>query len=111
MKLVRRRTNCRACGQQRLVQILDLGKTPPANAFLEKPRKELWFPLKVNFCRNCSMVQLAHVVNPGLLFENYVYVSSTSPMFIRHFEELAQKIIKQLKLKRDSLVVDIGSND
>lgn len=110
-KLVRQRRDCRACGKRNLVLILNLGKTPPANAFLEKPGEESWFPLQVNLCRNCSMVQLAHVVDPKLLFQNYVYVSSTSPIFIRHFKELAKKITKQLKLKRDSLVVDIGSND
>lgn len=118
-QLVRQRRDCRACGRRNLVPVLDLGKTPPANAFLKKPpvklrhgaSKERWFPLQVNFCKNCGMVQLAHVVDPKLLFQNYVYVSSTSPIFIRHFEELAKEITKQLKLKKDSLVVDIGSND
>jgi len=57
------------------------------------------------------MVQLAHVVNPKVLFENYVYVSSTSLVFVRHFEGLAQDTSKRLKLKPKSLVVDIGSND
>ena len=57
------------------------------------------------------MVQLAHIVDPKLLFENYVYVSSTSPVFVGHFEDLSKKIIKQLRLKKNSLVVDIGSND
>lgn len=115
-KLVRRRTDCRACGKRNLVPVLNLGRTPPANAFLSDKQqatsnKEKWFPLQVNFCTNCSMVQLAHVVDPKLLFGNYVYVSSTSSVFVRHFEELAQNMIKQLRLRLKSLVVDIGSND
>lgn len=116
MKLVRRRTDCRACGRRNLVPVLDLGKTPPANAFLSYKQqatsnKERWFPLRVNLCTNCSMVQLAHVVNPQLLFKNYVYVSSTSPVFVHHFEDLARQMRRQLGLRRRSLVVDIGSND
>ncbi len=128
-RLVRRRTDCRACHKRKLVQVLDLGKTPPANAFLNPVNppngghganpvklrhgasKEQWFPLQVNLCKNCGMVQLAHVVDPKLLFENYVYVSSTSPVFVGHFEYLAKKIIKQLKLPKNSLIIDIGSND
>ena len=111
MKLVRRRTDCRACSKRNLVRILDLGKTPPANAFLKKPQKQALYPLRVNWCKDCNMVQLAHIVDPKLLFENYVYVSSTSPVFVGHFEDLSKKIIKQLRLKKNSLVVDIGSND
>lgn len=115
-KLVWRRTDCRACGRRNLIPILDLGRTPLANAFLKSNNQraiinEQWFPLQVNWCKNCHMVQLAHVVNPELLFKNYVYVSSTSPVFIRHFEDLAQDLTKRLKFKPKSLVVDIGSND
>ena len=116
MKLVRRRTGCRACGKRKLRVILDLGKTPPANAFLKSNSqklisKERWFSLKVNLCQDCGMIQLAHVVDPKLLFGDYVYVSSTSPVFMRHFEDLTRDVTKRLKLKPKSLVVDIGSND
>lgn len=111
MKLARRRTDCRACKTRNLIPFLDLGRTPPANAFLKAKQRERWFPLQVNWCKHCHMVQLAHVVDQKLLFENYVYVSSTSPVFINHFEDLAKQMKKRLELKRKSLIVDIGSND
>jgi len=57
------------------------------------------------------LLQLSHVVNPNLLFKQYLYVSSTSQTFIKHFQKLAKSVIKQLKLQKNDLIVDIGSND
>jgi SAM-dependent methyltransferase len=45
------------------------------------------------------------------LFENYVYVSGTSPSFVEHFDDYANDIIERFKPPAGSLVVDIGSND
>jgi len=102
------------CKGRRLKKVIRLSPTPPANAFLTKralKTKESFFPLQVNFCLNCGQLQLTHVVSPELLFRNYVYVSSTSPVFISHFEEYAQDLIKRFDLNKKSLVIDIGSND
>lgn len=108
------RTNCRVCRSTRLTRILSLGSTPPANAFL-KPEElslpEETFPLELDFCEECSFVQLRHVVSPELLFRNYVYVSSTSPTFVAHFKELAGMLHRRFELPREAQVVDIGSND
>jgi SAM-dependent methyltransferase len=94
--------------------VLELAPTPPANAFvgpqeLDKPQTR--FPLDVFFCQDCCHLQLLDVVDPAILFENYVYVSGTSPSFVAHFESYARAILDQFKLPRQSLVVDIGSND
>lgn len=105
---------CRMCKSKKLKKVIKLSPTPPANAFLNKnelKEKEPFFPLQVNFCQSCGQLQLTHVVSPELLFRDYVYVSSTSPVFIAHFEEYAKDIIKRFKLNKRSFVVDIGSND
>lgn len=102
------------CKGKRLKKIISLSPTPPANAFLAKKdfkKKEPFFPLQVNFCLDCGQLQLTHIVSPELLFRDYVYVSSTSPVFVAHFEEYAEDLIKRFKLSRISLVIDIGSND
>ncbi len=102
------------CKGRNLKKIISLSSTPPANAFLTKAeckKKEPFFPLQVNFCLDCGQLQLTHVVSPELLFRNYVYVSSTSPVFVTHFEEYAGDLIKRFKLDKKSLVIDIGSND
>jgi SAM-dependent methyltransferase len=51
------------------------------------------------------------VVDPRHLFEEYVYVSGTSPVFVEHFRRYAADTAELLDLKPGDLVVDIGSND
>lgn len=102
------------CRGKKLKKIIKLSPTPPANAFLSKKelnKKEPFFALEVNFCQNCGQLQLTHVVSPELLFRNYVYTSSTSPVFVAHFNEYAKDLIKRFRLNEKSLVIDIGSND
>ena len=110
----RRRKRCRLCGSESLTQVLSLVPTPPANAFVPaelKDHPQQVFPLDVYFCDTCAHVQLLDVVNPKLLFENYVYVSGTSLAFVKHFEDYARGIVEEFSLAADSLIVDIGSND
>lgn len=105
---------CRICRDTRIRKVLSFGPTPLANAFLRKEevhRPEQYFPLDVNLCKTCGLVQLAHVVDPRLLFKEYVYVSSTSPVFVAHFEAFAKRVFNRFGLSKKSLVIDIGSND
>lgn len=114
MEKVKKITNCRLCKSKKLEKVLDLGKTPPANSFLKKSQlkdKEDFFPLRVNFCANCSQLQLSHVVTPEILFRHYVWVSSTSKVTVAHFEEYANCVFNKLQLKKGDLVVEMGSND
>ena len=105
---------CRLCGKGPLEKFFNLGLQPLANAFLaqEHFEKEKQYPLCVARCTNsvCGFVQLAYVVNPDELFSDYVYVSSTSPAFVRHFEEYASDMDRRVGLK-GALTLDIGSND
>ncbi len=110
-----RRTTCRLCGSNDLTSVLKLASTPPANSFVDSNNKNIeqeTFPLELFFCEHCAHLQLTDIVDPRLLFENYVYVSGTSPNFINHFKDYAQSIIQLYsKPNVDSLVIDIGSND
>ena len=45
------------------------------------------------------------------MFDNYFYLSSTSQQFRDHFVDIAKELKSDLKLKKTSVVVDIGSND
>ena len=109
-----RRTTCRLCGGSRLTLVLELAPTPPANAFVpaaDKDRPQEAFPLDVFFCEDCAHVQLLDVVDPRVLFENYVYVSGTSPVFVRHFAAYADDVISRFAPPAGGLILDIGSND
>jgi SAM-dependent methyltransferase len=112
--LCHRRVGCRLCGSQRLSLVLKLEPTPPANAFVpadELGKTQPRFPLDIFFCEDCKHVQLLDVVDPRHLFENYVYVSGTSPVFVKHFEDYAANLIARYKPGSDALAFDIGSND
>jgi SAM-dependent methyltransferase len=97
-----------------LSKVLALTPTPPANAFVSKEKlstKQSVYPLELYFCEDCAHLQLLDVVNPVELFQNYVYVSGTSPSFVEHFSNYAKSCIDDLDLSAGELVIDIGSND
>jgi len=111
---VRRRSDCRLCGSEDLELVFALTPTPPANAFVPKElarRAQKAYPLDLFFCRACTHLQLLDVVDPAALFENYVYVSGTSPVFVKHFQLYAADVLKRFSPAKGSLVLDIGSND
>lgn len=90
------------------------GLTPLANNYVgqhELGLEEPVAPLDVYYCEDCHLVQLRDVVDPDLLFRHYLYVSSTSASFVKHFEEYAKMLIKNQELRSKNLVVDVGSND
>lgn len=108
------KTACRVCGGTDLVKVLDLGSTPPANAFLKKEdlkKSEKSFPLVLYFCRTCSLVQLLDVVNPEILFKDYHYVTGASAPWVTYFKQYAEEFIRPLVTSENDLVIDIGGND
>ena len=110
----KRKNNCRLCNSSNLTSVLKLASTPPANAFVTKDKLHInqeKFPLELFFCEECYHLQLTDVVDPNELFENYVYVSGTSPVFIDHFYNYAKDIINSFKPSLRNYILDIGSND
>ena len=109
-----RRDTCRLCGQTDLAQVLSLEPTPPANAVVPENRleeKQARYPLDIFFCNKCYHVQMLDVIDPAELFEDYVYVSGTSPVFVAHFREYADYIVENYNPNKQTLIFDIGSND
>jgi len=107
---------CRCCTDilenTSLVPILSLGLSPLANNLLDDlDDKDDLYPLELMYCTKCHNVQLSHIVPPKIMFDNYLYVSSTTKSFKEHFQKAADKYIMDLNLSSKSLVVDIGSND
>jgi SAM-dependent methyltransferase len=94
---------------------MSLVPTPPGNTLLSKEelgRPETRYPLDLNFCLDCTHVQLGLVVDPKILYQNdYLYVSATSSQFVRHLQDYATDMVGRFALAPGSLVADIGSND
>lgn len=106
--------NCRLCQSTSLETVLDLGSTPLANDFrpwTAEPPNYDHFPLELLQCSDCGHTQLGIIIDPGLLFRNYSYVSGTSTAFQRHFEALAHWLRNFLGLDSQYPILEIGSND
>jgi len=103
---------CRSCDNKNLQRVVSLGYQPLANNLLKKNNQtcEL-YPLEVNYCEKCHNCQLSVSVDPKKMFSNYLYTSSTSKLFQKHFIDAAKKYTKELKLNKKSFIIDIGSND
>tara|TARA_B100000029_G_scaffold508484_1_gene595447 strand:- start:2777 stop:5320 length:2544 start_codon:yes stop_codon:yes gene_type:complete len=105
--------DCRSCGKSQLKRVVSLGYQPLANNLLNKKDSKCeLYPLEMNYCTNCHNCQLSVVVDPKKMFSNYLYLSSTSQSFRKHFENAAKKYVKEFKLSpKKSYIIDIGSND
>ena len=105
--------NCRSCGKTNLRRVVSLGYQPLANNLLSKKDSKCeLYPLEMNYCADCHNCQLSVAVNPKKMFSNYLYLSSTSQSFRKHFEQAAKKYIREFKLlPKKSYIIDIGSND
>jgi len=107
-------TSCRSCGGSGLQEIISLGEIPLANSLLtaeQLDQAEPGYPLDVVFCPTCSLVQITATVSPDVLFRDYLYFSSFSNTMLCHSQELVERLIRSRSLNRDSLVVEIASND
>ncbi len=106
---------CRACGSHRLETFLALGDLPPSDAFIAPEaleRVEARYPLDVAFCPDCTLVQILHTVPPEELFAaDYPYFSSVIDALVRHAGDNVAARIKERGLGRDSLVIELASND
>ena len=103
---------CRGCNSTNLKSVISLGLSPLANNLLNSlEEKDELYPLEMVYCPNCHNCQLSYTVPAEKMFSHYLYVSSTAKSFRDHFEQVAEKYIKEFSLNSDSLVIDIGSND
>ncbi len=106
--------HCQVCGGSDLTQFLSLGDQPPSDAFLKKEdleKPEATYPLDLLFCASCSLVQLGYIVDPDLLFRDYVYTTGSNNALRANFKDLVENAVKTYKLGVGDFVVDIGSND
>jgi novobiocin biosynthesis protein NovU/D-mycarose 3-C-methyltransferase len=111
--MIHERRHCRTCGSQNLTLILDLGKTPLANDFLspeEVKTYNVFLPLRVVLCTDCSLVQLADTVDPKVLYSRYAYVTSTSRTMDAHLSDQSAHLLQVGAFKGPPRVMEIASN-
>ena len=99
---------CLCCDSSNLEPLLDLNTQPLANSYHNNKKPLPEYPLGVNLCKKCYHIQLTHIVNPDLLFKDYLYVSGTTQTMKDHFEWFSNFVIEYANPKS---VLDIACND
>jgi len=105
---------CRLCGARLHRTLIDLGHTPLANAYLtveQATRAEPSFPLCVRVCDGCLLVQVEEAIPAETIFTDYAYFSSYSTSWVDHARRYANAMIERYALTRESLVMEVASND
>lgn len=102
---------CLACGHDELTLVLNLNDQPLANSYKKiKDEPEASYPLKIHRCNVCCHVQLSHIVNPDLIYKNYLYVSGTTKTYVDYMDWYADFVCERFNVFPQS-VLDIGCND
>ncbi|MGH8867215.1 MAG: methyltransferase domain-containing protein [Actinomycetes bacterium] len=106
---------CRLCGTKMSRTFVDLGMSPPCEAFVPADRvesPEVFYPLHVRICDACLLVQLPeHLPADEIFTDTYAYHSSYSTSWVEHARRYAEVMTERLGLGPDSLVVEVASND
>lgn len=107
-------TTCRLCGHEELVSVLDLGASPPCEAFLPAESLDLpeaTYPLHLRLCPECLLLQIPALIRPDETFTDYAYYSSFSTSWVEHARRFVDASVSSLGLGPDSFVVEVASND
>jgi hypothetical protein len=106
---------CQICDNDKLESIIFLGYLPPVNKMHpvgEKPDEQPSYPAQMLYCPKCHLVQLGLIVDPKILFPaEYPYTSSTTKILRENFAEMYEECKIIVNLRKEDLVIDIGSND
>ncbi|KOY01462.1 class I SAM-dependent methyltransferase [Pseudomonas nunensis] len=107
--------NCRGCATPLALPLIDLGTSPPSNAYVradQLEQAEQWVPLKVAVCQHCWLVQTEDYTSADSLFDaEYAYFSSFSSTWLAHAERYVSEMVERFGLTADSRVVEIAAND
>lgn len=102
---------CRSCHSQDLENVIDFGETAIADDYSSEKSIQPTYPLCVALCGACGLLQLRHAIDLSIIYDNYIYSTSSSPGLKQHFSDYAQEVYQYLELDPAKLVLDIGCND
>jgi NDP-4-keto-2,6-dideoxyhexose 3-C-methyltransferase len=115
--IIRAATRCRLCGGDALEPVIDLGDHHLSGIFIDGDAPEGLderLPLAVVRCADpdgCGLVQLAHSVEPSVMYAHYGYRSGTNEIMRANLRDIAEKVSALAPLRPGDHVLDIGCND
>ena len=106
---------CRHCQAELRTTLVDLGASPPSNAYLTQQTlhaPEKYFPLRVLVCTQCWLVQTEDYAGADELFSaDYAYFSSISTSWLKHAEKYVADMASRFALGAKSHLVEVAAND
>ena len=106
---------CRHCHAPVTLPFVDLGSSPPSNAYLtpaQMQAPETVYPLRVLVCEQCWLVQTEDFAGFDDMFSaEYAYFSSFSSSWMQHATAYSEAMTKRFGLNANSCVVEVASND
>ncbi len=106
---------CRHCQTELTLSLIDLGTSPPSNAYLTQQMlhaPEKYFPLRVLVCTECWLVQTEDYAGADELFSSdYAYFSSFSTTWLKHAEKYVADMAARFGLNGNSHIVEVAAND
>ena len=106
---------CRHCRTDLRLTLIDLGESPPSNAYLTADQlsaPERSYPLRVLVCQACWLVQTEDFVRREELFgPDYAYFSGYSQSWLEHVERYVGEVVERFHLGPESYVVEVAAND
>lgn len=111
---VNHRDTCRLCGSKNIESVLKLAPIPIGDAYISKEHineKQDCYPVELFLCKDCGLTQLPYILDPDAVYRNYIYRTSDSLGLVQHFQKYAYEVFNYANPPKNSLVIDIGSND
>jgi len=103
---------CRNCEKNKFLKISNIGYQPISSIFLKNKKKIKNYSLDLFKCKICDLVQLSKIANLKDMYgSEYGYKTSVSKLMINHLKEKFIRLKKLNILKKNSNILDIGSND
>ena len=106
---------CRHCDANVTLPFVDLGSSPPSNAYLTPAQlqaPESYYPLRVLVCESCWLVHTEDFAGFDDMFSaEYAYFSSFSSTMLAHVKQYSQEMTARFGLGVNSCVVEVASND
>jgi len=105
--------HCLLCKNKKLKEIFSLGNFFVSNFVRKKNiNKGIKAPLKLLYCKNCSLIQLSHIAPQEIMYKRfYWYRSGVTKIMKLGLKDIYEKSLKYVKLKKDDVILDIGAND
>jgi 2-polyprenyl-3-methyl-5-hydroxy-6-metoxy-1,4-benzoquinol methylase len=103
---------CRNCEKNKFLKLSNIGYQPISSIFLKNKKKIKNYSLDLFKCKICDLVQLSKIANLKDMYgSEYGYKTSVSKLMINHLKEKFIRLKKLNILKKNSNILDIGSND